>query len=322
MEHEKLVQAQKIFGVPEQFFDIAQLMVQEVEWELILRMEDRNTPDSKLRELVLKERLAADPYDFIKQCYSRAIIDKVPAENGGELSWHIGSFYRRYSLYAQFEYYAYGKLPKQTIEDLNQWQFSEYLKIYGDDVRKKIQGIETHVHNSDFLTLEEAYAFVDKHADSVYLCACNCKSQMYFHDRPICVCMNFYSGPNSEADRGHAEKLTVEQAKAKLKEFNRKGLMQNGEDYAICNCDGYCCYPLQMARACGSQGIYPRSHYYIEWHPEECISCGRCVQICNFNAFERDADGKVRYVKDLCWGCTICAENCPKKAIHLIPKDK
>ena len=239
MEHEKLVQAQKIFGVPEQFFDVAQQMVQEVEWELILRMEDRNIPDSKLREIVLKERLTADPYDFIKQCYSRAIIDKVPAEDGGELSWHIGSFYRRYSLYAQFEYYAYGKLPRQTIEALNQWQFSEYLKIYGDDVRKKIQGIETHVHNSDFLTLEEAYAFVDKHADSVYLCACNCKSQMYFHDRPICVCMNFYSGPNSEADRGHAEKLTVEQAKAKLKEFNRKGLMQNGEDYAICNCDGY-----------------------------------------------------------------------------------
>ena len=169
MDHEKLVQAQKIFGVPEQFFDVAQQMVQEVEWELILRMEDRNIPDSKLREIVLKERLTADPYDFIKQCYSRAIIDKVPAEDGGELSWHIGSFYRRYSLYAQFEYYAYGKLPRQTIEALNQWQFSEYLKIYGDDVRKKIQGIETHVHNSDFLTLEEAYAFVDKHADSVYL---------------------------------------------------------------------------------------------------------------------------------------------------------
>lgn len=55
MEHEKLVQAQKIFGVPEQFFDVAQQMVQEVEWELILRMEDRNIPDSKLREIVLRK---------------------------------------------------------------------------------------------------------------------------------------------------------------------------------------------------------------------------------------------------------------------------
>lgn len=321
MEQEKLIQAQKIFGVPEQFFDIAQLMVQEVEWELILRMGNQNVPDSRLRELVLKERLAADPYDFIHLCYHRAIIDKVPAEDGGELAWHIGDFYHRYSFYAQYEYYAYGKLPKQTIEALNQWQFGEYLKMYGDDVRQKIQGIETHVHNSDFLTLEEAFRFVEKHPDSIHLYACNCKSQMYFHDRPICVCLGLDAGPNSEFDRGHGEKLTVEQAQAKLREFNRKGLMQNGEDYAICNCDAYCCYPLQMARACGSQGIYPRSHYLIDWHPEECISCGRCVHVCNFNAFEKDADGKVHYIKDLCWGCTICAENCPKKAIHLIPKE-
>ena len=185
-----------------------------------------------------------------------------------------------------------------------------------------MQGIDTHVHNSDFLTLEEAYAFVDKNKDHIHVYACNCKAMMYYHDRPVAVCMGFYDGPNSEADRGHGEKLTAEQAKAKLKEFNKKGLMQNGEDYGLCNCDGFACYPLQMARTLGSQGIYPKSNYDIDWHEDECVNCGKCTTICNFQAFTKDENKKVHYNKDLCWGCTICAPNCPKGAIHLIPKKK
>ena len=114
--------------------------------------------------------------------------------------------------------------------------------------------------------------------------------------------------------------MSNEEAKAKLKEFNKKGLMQNGEDYAICNCDGYCCYPLQMARQVGSKGMYPKSHYEIDWHEDECINCGKCTKICNFGAFQKGEDKKVSYNKELCWGCTICAPNCPKGAIHLKPK--
>lgn len=96
--------------------------------------------------------------------------------------------------------------------------------------------------------------------------------------------------------------------------------MQNGEDFAICNCYGNCCYPLQLAKSLGSKHIYPKSNYDIKWDEEKCIHCGRCVRVCNFDAFYFDENKKVHYDAEKCWECTICAPNCSKEVIHLVKK--
>ena len=53
MELAILQKAQKLYGTPEQFFDVAQQMVHEEEWLLISLMEERDVPDGELRKLVL-----------------------------------------------------------------------------------------------------------------------------------------------------------------------------------------------------------------------------------------------------------------------------
>ena len=321
MEQKRLRQAQELFEVPEEFYEVSCQMVHDVEWELILAMDKRTIPYEELKKLVEKERLAADAADFIRECYSRAILKKVIAEDGS-LSYMATNFYARYPYYTQYEYYEYGKLPREMKERLNEWDRAVYVSIYKDDVEKKKQGIETWIHNSTFLTLAEANAVLEQHPEHITLHACNCKTMMYYHDRPLQGCMHLFDWPNSESDRGHGECLTLEEAKVKLKEFNKKGLMQNGEEGGFCNCDGYCCYPLHMARTLGSKGFYPKSNYQIDWHEDECINCGKCTTICNFGAFYKDENKKVHYNPDLCWGCTICSPNCPKGAIHLIPKEE
>ena len=47
---------------------------------------------------------------------------------------------------------------------------------------------------------------------------------------------------------------------------------------------------------------------------EECISCGTCVDSCNFEAI---SEGEERYVidKDKCTDCGACVEVCPVDAI-------
>lgn len=53
--------------------------------------------------------------------------------------------------------------------------------------------------------------------------------------------------------------------------------------------------------------------------PAACIACGRCYQVCRFNAVQ--AAGKVFKVDPLsCEGCGYCARICPTKAITNHPE--
>jgi MinD superfamily P-loop ATPase len=46
-------------------------------------------------------------------------------------------------------------------------------------------------------------------------------------------------------------------------------------------------------------------------NPEKCIECGRCMELCRFNAIE---DYKVNPIH--CEGCKVCVVNCPVDAIE------
>lgn len=319
MEANKFTRAMKLFEIPIEFYDEAKLMINEEEVDLILAMGDDKYDEVSLCKLIIDNKINEMPKQLLKRSYSRAVLKKIDEQ--GDIFYKITNLYERYPYFAQYEYDLYALIPRERKEALNNWDKKIYMDIYGDDVRSKIKGENTYVHNSDFLTLEESNAFVDKHKDFIYMVPCNCKSMMFYHDHPLNVCMNFDGGINTNYDRGHGEVISTEVAKQKLKEFNKKGLMQNGEDYAICNCDGYCCYPLHMAKTIGSKGIYPKSHYNIGWNENDCINCGKCTRICNFNAFYFDENKKVKYDADKCWGCTICASNCPKGVIKLIKKE-
>ena len=276
--------------------------------------------EKELRKLMEKNRLAASPYVLINRMYSRNVLNKVT--DADEPTWKISDFYSRYSYYAQFEYYEFGCLPRELIEALYDWQTEIYQSIYLPQVKAKVAGEGVYVHNQTYLTLEEFDKIIDGHHGSIHLVPCNCKSQKYFHDRKLNVCVNMNDGPNSAVDRGMGEPISPEDMKKKVREFNASGLMQNGEDGFICNCDGLCCFPMQMAYKAGSRLIYPESNWKIDWHEDECVNCGKCTKICNFGAFYKDENRKVHYDVDKCWGCTICAPNCPKHAIHLLPREQ
>lgn len=320
LSDENRKKAHELFGVPEQFDEVADLMVHEEEWQVILLMGKEPVTDKELRKNIEKNRLAASPYVLINRMYTRAVIDKVV--DADEPAWKISSFYRRYSYYAQFEYYEFGCLPRELIDALYDWQTGVYQSIFIPQVKAKMNGEDIEIHNQTYMTLEECDEVIDAHPDDIHLLPCNCKCQKFFHDRKLNVCTHLFRHPNGEVDRGLGEPVTAEEAKKKIREFNASGLMQNGEDGGFCNCDGLCCFPQQMAKKVGSRLFYPKSNWKIDWHEDECINCGKCTKICNFGAFYKDDNRKVHYDVDKCWGCTICAPNCPKGAIHLLPREQ
>jgi len=56
-----------------------------------------------------------------------------------------------------------------------------------------------------------------------------------------------------------------------------------------------------------------------KWKKDECILCGNCQKVCNFNAVMKL--GKMIMVfPELCHGCYACSELCPTKSLPMIPK--
>ena len=227
LSDENRKKAHELFGVPEQFDEVADLMVHEEEWQVILLMGKEPMTEKELRKLMEKNRLAASPYVLINRMYSRNVLNKVT--DADEPTWKISDFYSRYSYYAQFEYYEFGCLPRELIEALYDWQTEIYQSIYLPQVKAKVAGEGVYVHNQTYLTLEEFDKIIDGHHGSIHLVPCNCKSQKYFHDRKLNVCVNMNDGPNSAvvaAVNALVEKFSVQEVRdAVVKGFDLKSLL-------------------------------------------------------------------------------------------------
>ncbi len=56
-----------------------------------------------------------------------------------------------------------------------------------------------------------------------------------------------------------------------------------------------------------------------EWIKDECIFCGVCQKVCNFNAIIQ-IPNRIMVFPELCHGCYACSELCPTKALPMKPK--
>lgn len=56
------------------------------------------------------------------------------------------------------------------------------------------------------------------------------------------------------------------------------------------------------------------------WTEENCRTCGRCVELCRFNALIKLAD-KIIVLPELCHSCHACSELCPGSALPMQEKN-
>lgn len=318
MEQKK--KALAMFDTPEEFYPEALKMLTSQELELILLMGKDVIPEDELERRIGEAGIAKFPRTLIRTAYTRCVTKKVRLEDN-TLCYQIMNFYARYPYFAQFEYEEYARFPRARKDRLNQWDYSIYLAECRDMVQAKLDGQNIYLHDGDFLTLEQAIESVQ---DYEFLCVvpCNCKCMMDLTQRPRDTCLHTWNGENSAWDRGHGRQVTVEQAVELIKMWRSRGLMQNGNPFmegGFCNCDCPSCYPIQMSKELGAQGIHPRAYWTIHWDASKCINCAKCTKVCNFEAFTVGADKKVVFEPQKCWGCTVCTDNCPTGAITKTP---
>ncbi len=319
LTREQINQALDIFQTPVMFRPEALLMLGGQELEMILLLgRDKAYYADELKELLAP--LCKYPETLIDSAYCRGVLKKV-RDGENRLMYQVTDFYTRYPLFAQYEPQEYQRIPRDRRVMMNDWDYEVYASYWRGTVRLKRDDYDVEMHDTDFMTLEQAIDAV-KDRKEIYLVPCNCKYMMDVTDRPRNCCVQFGTGDNSEADRGHGMKVTAERMVELLKEFNKQGLMPNGSpdnDFGFCNCDGASCYPLRMCKELDGRGHAPRAYWTIHWDESKCISCGKCAKICNFSAFTAGGDGKIVFHPDKCWGCTVCTNNCPKGAITKTP---
>jgi ferredoxin len=323
IDNDTLVTAMKVFETPTEFYDQARLMVTNEELVLIANMGTEICAVDQLKKIIADNDLADNPDGFIDSAWRRVVIDKVQDENTNEIKYAASSFYNRFSIFAQYEPAMYRTIPKSVIDAMNAWDFEVYLGYNRKTVLDKMKGVglDVRIHQSDFMTLDEALRAIDECENNINIVPCNCKAMTYYHHKPTDVCINLgghQDAINSQQSRGYGKNITKAEAKELISNCDKSGLMHVGEYEHYCNCDSICCYPLKMAKVLNSRGVYPRAHYKIDWHEDECNHCGECTRICNYSAFAYDAYKKVVFEPDKCYGCTICSTNCSENAIHLV----
>ncbi len=306
-----------LFGMPEEAKCLERLIVTDYEKAIILMMKNGVFEVADLEELVkgiLEDyKIQMDSLEIINKMYQRGNLNKVD----DNVHYEISSLYTRLAYFAQYEQDTWSNVPESIRKAIDEWYVNQYAKGAIPRLKQVQKGEIDLIENAYFFTLEEALDLIDTIDKQIYVVPCNCRSVHLGCDKIKNTCMLFEYGINSEFDRGYGKVITKAEAKDLVKLSDKNGLMHTSEEeHALCNCCGDCCYPIRAAEKIGATGIWPKRRHDIVYDKESCISCKKCIKVCNFNAFSY-IDNQIVFDESKCLGCTLCAGHCPTDAIQL-----
>ena len=200
--------------------------------------------------------------------------------------------------------------------------------VIGGLVKKIGNYLAMKTHSGQVVPTEDAYKIVDlSHDHAVYPCMC----KRLFKGQDEYKCLNFapLTDINRKAPRGWKEKrLSPEEAKEWLQDFSEKGYVHAvfwwcdmPQAICICNCDNKYCYASRPKNWYDITNVYRRAEYVAEVDPDECISCGTCLERCQFGAISYDRNGRAQIDSKICFGCGQCRVTCEQNAIKLVDRN-
>ncbi|MGE5379370.1 MAG: DUF362 domain-containing protein, partial [Candidatus Saccharibacteria bacterium] len=121
-----------------------------------------------------------------------------------------------------------------------------------------------------------------------------------------------------------SRRVTKEEALEVLREEDERGHMHTAwfkdammdRFYAVCNCCKCCCVGLRGMKVNGLNMIAPSGYSAIR-DEELCTTCGKCANVCPFDAVTVE-NKIVVFDHEKCMGCGVCVGLCPQHAMSLI----
>ncbi len=253
------------------------------------------------------------------------------------------------------------KMIDKIQDKLNQMVFSRYHgKVLSRPDATKIVKVEEDVtigpdNTRRVVPFKYAKDILLKDPTQIAVMDCPCKSLMENPCHPINCCIAV-GRPVSDfwlehCEKYHVRKITKEEALDIIDQHRKTGhfnqiffkVATGGRSGVICNCCKKCCgggtfagiiknfvqkNKDQVTAAMEGFGdplsgvaCTAPSGYTVKHDAEKCTLCGKCVDICNFDAVQI-TDGQRRFDPAYCMGCGLCEEHCPTGAVSMVYEEK
>jgi NAD-dependent dihydropyrimidine dehydrogenase PreA subunit/DNA-binding Lrp family transcriptional regulator len=141
--------------------------------------------------------------------------------------------------------------------------------------------------------------------------------------RPEESCLGFGMAVEYRKRNGVGRVIDLQETLDILKRADKAGLVlqpANAKDALwMCLCCGCCCQVLKMLKRQAKPAAMAASSFFAACNPEECQTCGVCVDRCQMEALKLDAEG-LKLDLARCIGCGLCVSTCPTDSLSLVRK--
>lgn len=185
----------------------------------------------------------------------------------------------------------------------------------------------------ELLPWEDIRQIIEFHAAESTSRECCCRSMVEACDAPLDVCIQFGGRAEYAVSRGAAEKISVEEVKARAEKAEAAGLVPMVANIAnmkaleyLCYCCGCCCVVIEPLKTLGgykglSKGL-AKSRFEAGVDQQSCTGCQKCAKLCPFDAISMVKVPGHKALKawvdpEKCWGCGACVGTCKPEAITL-----
>ncbi len=174
------------------------------------------------------------------------------------------------------------------------------------------------------IPFEKARDIILKNPDHITVIDCPCRKSMENPCLPMDVCLivgepfaSFVLEHCPETSRA----ISSAEAQQILEQESQRGHVSHAffkdavlnRFYAICNCCSCCCGAMKAHR--NGTPMVISSGFVCKVDHNKCITCGICVETCQFNALA--INGHLTCDFNACMGCGVCVEHCAQGALSL-----
>lgn len=165
-----------------------------------------------------------------------------------------------------------------------------------------------------------------KKASALAVVNCLCRTTYNRCNKPREVCLALGEQAKFFIERGIGEEIDNRRGLEILDIAEENGLVHSINNIEhpnyLCNCCECCCVFVQGLKKYGIFTSIGKSGFIAVLNLRLCNQCGDCLERCIFGAISSYEKESIKFDRDKCFGCGLCAYSCPQEAVKLILDEK